>query len=277
MEKRQWEARTERINQGKVKKWEKQRKRETGKVQGKVEKRFGMHWPGIEPGPPAWQARILPLNHQCKHDVSGLFCPTGGFSDCEFEDQNYDSSLTHCTAVHVDSTGTACRQKKRIGAFCFPVLIVEVQPHTFPRVMKNLAFVHLPTPCQRFPYQQSRFSLILLDFSLFFTYRNAQQHTAIHRRCSGVKDSKKWRSLGAALHQPKQAKVQILQSQVQVQVCTSSFLQRVVCASPSSARCVSQDKADKKPIQKEKQALASTTRAAGLPAVLILVLPERDF
>ena len=27
-----------------------------------------MHWPGIEPGPPAWQARILPLNHQCKHD-----------------------------------------------------------------------------------------------------------------------------------------------------------------------------------------------------------------
>ena len=24
-----------------------------------------MHWPGIEPGPPAWQARILPLNHHC--------------------------------------------------------------------------------------------------------------------------------------------------------------------------------------------------------------------
>ena len=27
-----------------------------------------MHWPGIEPGPPAWQARILPLNHQCHID-----------------------------------------------------------------------------------------------------------------------------------------------------------------------------------------------------------------
>ena len=27
-----------------------------------------MHWPGIEPGPPAWQARILPLNHQCSDD-----------------------------------------------------------------------------------------------------------------------------------------------------------------------------------------------------------------
>ena len=26
-----------------------------------------IHWPGIEPGPPAWQARILPLNHQCLH------------------------------------------------------------------------------------------------------------------------------------------------------------------------------------------------------------------
>jgi hypothetical protein len=26
-----------------------------------------MHWPGIEPGPPAWQASILPLNHQCLH------------------------------------------------------------------------------------------------------------------------------------------------------------------------------------------------------------------
>src|SRR4029434_10168864 len=24
-----------------------------------------LHWPGIEPGPPAWQARILPLNPQC--------------------------------------------------------------------------------------------------------------------------------------------------------------------------------------------------------------------
>ncbi len=24
-----------------------------------------MHWPGIGPGSPTWQARILPLNHQC--------------------------------------------------------------------------------------------------------------------------------------------------------------------------------------------------------------------
>ena len=24
-----------------------------------------MHWRGIEPRSPAWQARILPLNHQC--------------------------------------------------------------------------------------------------------------------------------------------------------------------------------------------------------------------
>ena len=30
-----------------------------------------MHWPGIEPGPPAWQARILPLNHQCLAEKKG--------------------------------------------------------------------------------------------------------------------------------------------------------------------------------------------------------------
>ena len=33
-----------------------------------------LHWPGIEPGPPAWQARILPLNHQCSLDTWGLIC-----------------------------------------------------------------------------------------------------------------------------------------------------------------------------------------------------------
>ena len=27
--------------------------------------RSALHWPGIGPGSPAWQARILPLNHQC--------------------------------------------------------------------------------------------------------------------------------------------------------------------------------------------------------------------
>ena len=35
-----------------------------GEEGGKEEKSI-LHWPGIEPGPPAWQARILPLNHQC--------------------------------------------------------------------------------------------------------------------------------------------------------------------------------------------------------------------
>ena len=34
----------------------------------KEENKKKMHWPGIEPGPPAWQARILPLNHQCLLD-----------------------------------------------------------------------------------------------------------------------------------------------------------------------------------------------------------------
>ena len=26
-----------------------------------------MHWPGIEPGSPAWEVRILPLKHQCHY------------------------------------------------------------------------------------------------------------------------------------------------------------------------------------------------------------------
>ena len=29
---------------------------------------LNMHRPGIEPGPPAWQARILPLNHRCHNN-----------------------------------------------------------------------------------------------------------------------------------------------------------------------------------------------------------------
>ena len=42
--------------------------------------RIYMHWPGIEPGPPAWQARILPLNHQCLrklHQPVNLMHKTG--------------------------------------------------------------------------------------------------------------------------------------------------------------------------------------------------------
>ncbi len=29
------------------------------------EKKISVQRPGIEPGPPAWQARILPLNQRC--------------------------------------------------------------------------------------------------------------------------------------------------------------------------------------------------------------------
>ena len=47
--------------------------------------------------------------------------------------------------------------------------------------------------------------------------------------------------VGCGIAPTKQTKVPIIQSQVQVQVCTSSFLQRVVFASPSSARRFSQD------------------------------------
>ena len=39
----------------------------------KGEKKIRVHWPGIEPGPPAWQARILPLNHQCLAYITPVF------------------------------------------------------------------------------------------------------------------------------------------------------------------------------------------------------------
>jgi hypothetical protein len=37
------------------------------KIRAQVILRFkkGLHRPGIEPGPPAWQASILPLNQRC--------------------------------------------------------------------------------------------------------------------------------------------------------------------------------------------------------------------
>ena len=38
-------------------------------ARGRKKKKKKLHWPGIEPGPPAWQARILPLNHQCYAEV----------------------------------------------------------------------------------------------------------------------------------------------------------------------------------------------------------------
>ena len=42
------------------------------KKKSKKDMQKKMHWPGIEPGPPAWQARILPLNHQCSVDEPSM-------------------------------------------------------------------------------------------------------------------------------------------------------------------------------------------------------------
>ena len=33
-----------------------------------------LHRPGIEPGPPAWQASILPLNQRCSLAAFRVFC-----------------------------------------------------------------------------------------------------------------------------------------------------------------------------------------------------------
>ena len=39
------------------------------RVSNGKEQEVEVHWPGIEPGPPAWKARILPLNHQCLREI----------------------------------------------------------------------------------------------------------------------------------------------------------------------------------------------------------------
>ena len=44
-----------------------------GEEEEEEEKNVSLHWPGIEPGPPAWQARILPLNHQCLAEKRGHY------------------------------------------------------------------------------------------------------------------------------------------------------------------------------------------------------------
>ena len=64
----------------------------------------------------------------------------------------------------------------------------------------------LANPLPAFSLPAQSIFLNFARFSLFFTYRNAQ-HTAILRRCLGVKDSKtKWCSLGGALHQQNKPK-----------------------------------------------------------------------
>ena len=36
-----------------------------------------LHWPGIGPGSLAWEARILPLNHQCLLELKSQFRERG--------------------------------------------------------------------------------------------------------------------------------------------------------------------------------------------------------
>jgi hypothetical protein len=44
------------------------------KISNRYKNRKKLHRPGIEPGPPAWQASILPLNHRCFNLLLPIFC-----------------------------------------------------------------------------------------------------------------------------------------------------------------------------------------------------------
>lgn len=45
-------------------------------------KKVVLQRPGIEPGPPAWQASILPLNQRCRHDGAPVSFHHAQMSTC---------------------------------------------------------------------------------------------------------------------------------------------------------------------------------------------------
>lgn len=83
-----------------------------------------LHGPGIEPGPPAWQARILPLNHPC----------TGGRRHQAPPQRRSPPAARHwsrpCGALEgargragggqARSEGVRCRETRRRGGTCAP-------------------------------------------------------------------------------------------------------------------------------------------------------------
>ena len=122
-----------------------------------------------------------------------------------------------------------------------------------PQITRNLYWISiLANPLPAFSLPALSIFLNFPWFSLIFIYRNAQQHTYYSEGFLGVSTPKKVALVVCGFAPTKQTKVQMLQSQVQVQVYTSSFFQRVFYAScsPSSARRFSQDKTDKQPIRK---------------------------
>ena len=56
-----------------------------------------LHRPGIEPGPPAWQASILPLNHRC--------CIISSFTSCKY--YKSQSTVLVLSLLEPDGTTTA--------------------------------------------------------------------------------------------------------------------------------------------------------------------------
>ena len=55
-----------------------------------------LHRPGIEPGPPAWQASILPLNHRCLLDIwKGLIDSNEHLGQVTFNCDNIPNAHSH--------------------------------------------------------------------------------------------------------------------------------------------------------------------------------------
>ena len=71
-----------------------------------------LHWRGIEPRSPAWQARILPLNHQC--DVHSLH----SFGS-DSRSQSPYPNLTALRCGGVSTTRSLAGQHPQQGPLCF--------------------------------------------------------------------------------------------------------------------------------------------------------------
>ena len=120
----------------------------------------------------------------------------------------------------------------------------------------------LANPLPAFSLPAQSIFLNFARFSLFFNYHNAQQHTAILRRCLGVKDSKKkWRSFGAALHQQNKPKFRYYNRKFKSKC--APLLSYKELSEPRQVLQGASLKTKQTKNQKEKQALASTTRTAG--------------
>ena len=92
-----------------------------------------MHWPGIGPGSPAWQASILPLNHQCLRFNGPRSVVTNPSAVlCKFKRKKRSATIT---SLRVSQSARAWREEiidwMKWKRTCSRVVSVKVLPSRF--------------------------------------------------------------------------------------------------------------------------------------------------